>query len=106
MKIYQDPRSGKPIVATSLLTHTQVLSDETAILTGVSAAEFAAGILGAIENPLLAQSIGRRARELAETKYSYDAYLERTRRACGALAPRQGPDSVASGAGKGVKDVA
>ena len=68
-----------------LLTHTQVLSDDTAILTGVSSAEFAEGILRALENPLLAQAIGRRARELAETKYSYDAYLERTRRACGAL---------------------
>ena len=34
LKIYQYLRSGKPIVATRLLTHTQVLSDDTAILTG------------------------------------------------------------------------
>ena len=33
LKIYQYLRSGKPIVATRLLTHTQVLSDDTAILT-------------------------------------------------------------------------
>ena len=45
LKIYQYLRSGRPIVATRLLTHTQVLSDETAILTGASAGEFAAGIL-------------------------------------------------------------
>ncbi len=38
LKIYQYLRSGKPIVATRLLTHTQVLSDETAILTGATAA--------------------------------------------------------------------
>ncbi len=48
LKIYQYLRSGRPIVATRLLTHTQVLSDETAILTGASAGEFAAGILSAI----------------------------------------------------------
>ena len=31
--------------------------------------------------------VGRRARELAETKYSYEAYLERTRQAVEALMP-------------------
>jgi len=86
LKIYQYLRSGRPIVATRLLTHTQVLSDETAILTGASAGEFAGGILSAMTNPAAAAAVGRRARELAETKYSYQAYLDRTRRACALLA--------------------
>jgi glycosyltransferase involved in cell wall biosynthesis len=86
LKIYQYLRSGRPIVATRLLTHTQVLSDETAILTGASAGEFAGGILSAMINPAASAAIGRRARELAETKYSYQAYLDRTRRACALLA--------------------
>ena len=51
LKIYQYLRSAKAIVATRLLTHTQVLDDDTAFLTGVSAAEFADGILAALENP-------------------------------------------------------
>jgi glycosyltransferase involved in cell wall biosynthesis len=85
LKIYQYLRSGKPIVATRLLTHTQVLSDDTAILTGASPRELADGILRALNDPALAAGIGRRARLLAETKYSYDAYLDRTRRACAAL---------------------
>ena len=87
LKIYQYLRSGKPIVATRLLTHTQVLSDDTAILTEASPRAFAAGILKAIGDPVQSAELGRRARTLAETKYSYEAYLERTRRACGALAP-------------------
>jgi glycosyltransferase involved in cell wall biosynthesis len=87
LKIYQYLRSGKPIVATRLLTHTQVLGDDTAILTGTSPQEYADGILAAVADPVRSADIGRRARELAETKYSYEAYLERTRRACGALAP-------------------
>jgi len=86
LKIYQYLRSGRPIVATRLLTHTQVLSDETAILTGASAGEFATGILSAMTNPGAAAALGRRARDLAETKYSYQAYLDRTRRACALLA--------------------
>jgi glycosyltransferase involved in cell wall biosynthesis len=85
LKIYQYLRSGKPIVATRLLTHTQVLSDQTAILTGASPSEFAEGILAGIDDRERAAAVGRRARELAETKYSYAAYLERTRQAVEAL---------------------
>ena len=99
LKLYQYLRSGKAIVATRLLTHTQVLSDETAILTGVTPQEYADGILAGLTDPARAAAIGRRARELAETKYSYEAYLEKTRQACAALLP-------ASPAGAVVKDIA
>jgi glycosyltransferase involved in cell wall biosynthesis len=85
LKIYQYLRAGRPIVATRLLTHTQVLSDDTAFLTPPSAEGFAAGILAAIEDRPRAAAAARRARELAETKYSYAAYLERTRRAMDSL---------------------
>ena len=99
LKIYQYLRSGKPIVATRLRTHTQVLNDETAILTGITAQAFADGILVGLTDPARAASVGRRARELADTKYSYEAYLERTRQACAALMPA--PPAAAI-----VKDVA
>jgi glycosyltransferase involved in cell wall biosynthesis len=82
LKIYQYLRSGKPIVATRLLTHTQVLSDDTAILTGATPREFADGILAALNDRVRADRVGENARWLAETKYSYEAYLERTREAC------------------------
>ena len=97
LKIYQYLRAGKPIVATRLLTHTQVLSDETAILTGATAAELAEGLLAALTDAGRAQQIGRNARQLAVSKYSYEAYLERTRTACAALfdgAPRVQPHAV------------
>src|SRR4051812_29581120 len=99
LKIYQYLRSGKAIVATRLLTHTQVLSDDTAILTGVTPAEYADGILAGLTDPDRATAIGRRARELAETKYSYAAYLEKTRQACAALLPAATAAAV-------VKDIA
>jgi len=85
LKIYQYLRSGKPIVATRLLTHTQVLNDDTALLTGATAREFADGILAALTDRGRAAAIGKQARLMADTKYSYEAYLERTRQACAAL---------------------
>ena len=99
LKIYQYLRSGKATVATRLLTHTQVLSDDTAILTGATPEEFAGGLLAGLNDPERSAAIGRRARDLAETKYSYEAYLERTRQACDALMPTPPPVAV-------VKDLA
>jgi len=85
LKIYQYLRSGRPIVATRLLTHTQVLTDDVAYLTEPTAAAFGAGILSAIADPERARAVGARARHLADTKYSYEAYLTRTRQACAHL---------------------
>lgn len=101
LKIYQYLRSGRAIVATRLLTHTQVLDDQTAILTGTTPREFADGILAALSDSPRAARLGANAKRLAETKYSYEAYLERTRRACAGLFP---PDTPLSGSP--VKDLA
>jgi glycosyltransferase involved in cell wall biosynthesis len=81
LKIYQYLRAGRPIVATRLLTHTQVLDDEVAILTEATPDGFAAGIIEALVDPERAATLGRAAQCLADTKYSYEAYLDRTRRA-------------------------
>jgi glycosyltransferase involved in cell wall biosynthesis len=100
LKIYQYLRSGRVIVATRLLTHTQVLSDETAILTGPTPLEFADGIVKALADPARAEALGRRAQQLAETKYSYEAYLDKTRQACDALQAGKRNPAV------GIEDVA
>ncbi|MCA1560386.1 MAG: glycosyltransferase [Acidobacteria bacterium] len=85
LKLYQYLRSGRPIVATRLLTHTQVLDDEVAFLTAATAEALGEGILAAVQDPARANAVAARARHLAETKYSYEAYLERTRQACAYL---------------------
>lgn len=85
LKIYQYLRAGRPIVATRLLTHTQVLDDEVAFLTAATPDAFGAGILAALGDPERARAVGARARHLADTKYSYEAYLSRTREACAHL---------------------
>lgn len=78
LKIYQYLRSGRPIVATRLRTHTQVLDDDVAILVEPSAEGLSEGILRAISDPVAAE-VGAKARRLAETKYSDEAFIEKTR---------------------------
>ena len=85
LKIYQYLRSGRPIVATRLLTHTQVLDDGVAYLSDATAHGFAEAILDALADPERARAVAVRARQLAETKYSYEAYLNRTRQALALL---------------------
>jgi glycosyltransferase involved in cell wall biosynthesis len=96
LKIYQYLRSGRPIVATRLLTHTQVLNDDVAILTTATSEGFAAGILTALNDVDRAREVGTGARALADTKYSYEAYLLRTRQACDHLTAKSTPQ-VAGG---------
>jgi glycosyltransferase involved in cell wall biosynthesis len=85
LKIYQYLRSGRAIVATRLLTHTQVLDDSVAFLTEPTPEAFADGVLDSLSHPAAAKAVGDRARHLADTKYSYEAYLARTRQACAYL---------------------
>src|SRR5690606_18828105 len=82
LKIYQYLRSGRPIVATDLRTHTQVLSRETAMLVAPTAEAMAAGMVEIFDNPSLGAAIGARAAALAATEYSEEAYIAKTRRAC------------------------
>jgi glycosyltransferase involved in cell wall biosynthesis len=87
LKIYQYLRSGRPIVATRLLTHTQVLDDEVAILTEPTPDGFAAGIARGLADRESAAALGARAARLAATKYSYEAYLDRTRQVITRVSP-------------------
>jgi glycosyltransferase involved in cell wall biosynthesis len=79
LKLYQYLRSGRPIVATRLLTHTQVLDDETSILTEPTPAGYAQGIIEAVNDPARSKAIGARAKAMADVKYSEEAYLTKTR---------------------------
>lgn len=79
LKIYQYLRSGRPIVATRLRTHTQVLDDEVAILVEPTAEKLAEGIVRAFVDPS-AQTLGANAQHLANTKYSDEAFIAKTKR--------------------------
>lgn len=74
LKIYSYLRSGRPIVATNLITHTQVLNPEIAVLTDPEPQAFAIGIIEALSNPQMNKMV-ERAQQIAEEKYSYREYL-------------------------------
>ena len=81
LKIYSYLRSGKPIVATNLLTHTQVLTPEIARLVEPMPEPFAAAILELLERPDERARLSGAARIVAQEKYSRESYLRRTAQA-------------------------
>ena len=103
LKIYSYLRSGRPIVATDLRTHTQVLEPGTAVLVPPDPAAFAAAIGRLIDDPAERARIASAASALAERKYSRASYVERTREAYarllgpGALPGRGGAVGAAAG---------
>ncbi len=79
LKIYSYLRSGKPIVATAHLTHTQVLNPDVSVLTDCTAEAFGQGVLSVVRDAELSRKITKNAAALAEEKYSYEVYLKKTK---------------------------
>jgi glycosyltransferase involved in cell wall biosynthesis len=76
LKIYSFLKSGKPVVATRLWTHTQVLDDGIALLTGTDAASLAAGIRTALFTDEGAEKAAA-AKTFAQREYSPARYREK-----------------------------
>jgi glycosyltransferase involved in cell wall biosynthesis len=87
LKIYQYLRAGRPIVATNLLTHTQVLDPTVAHLADPTPEAFGQAIVEVLQDRDLAARLSAAARHMAETKYTYEAYVEKTRQAVSWLRP-------------------
>jgi glycosyltransferase involved in cell wall biosynthesis len=75
LKIYSYLSSGKPIVATNLAPHTQVLNDEIALLVAPTGEAFANGILALVRSPDLRRRLGHRAQQFAQERFGYADYL-------------------------------
>jgi glycosyltransferase involved in cell wall biosynthesis len=78
LKVYSYLRSGRPIVATDLVTHTQVLTPEIAMLVPPEPGPFAEGLARLLDDPAERRAMASRARAVAVEKYSRDAYVRRT----------------------------
>jgi len=87
LKIYSYLRSGKPIVATNLLTHTQVLTEDIAKLVDPKPEPFAAAMLELIDRADERQRLSAAAAAVAKEKYSRESYLRRTAEAYRRLSP-------------------
>ena len=90
LKIYSYLASGRPIVATRIGSHMQVLTPEVAVLVEPTAEGLAMGICRLLRDGELAATVGRQARAFADTRFSHVAYLARVRQAYASLAELTG----------------
>jgi glycosyltransferase involved in cell wall biosynthesis len=87
LKIYSYLHADKPIVATRITSHTQVLTDTTALLVEPNENTFAEGILQILDNPELAERLGKNAHQLAQDKFSRQDYISKVNQIYKSLMP-------------------
>jgi glycosyltransferase involved in cell wall biosynthesis len=89
MKVYSYMLSGKPILATRIRAHTQVLDDQCALLVAPEAEAMAEGLAALTRDPKLREKLGATARARAAKSYTLEVFREKVRRAYGAVSALQ-----------------
>lgn len=74
MKIYSYLDSGRPVLATRLPTHTQVLDDEIALLSHANSQAMAEGMISLITDKKFALKLATNAKQRVKTEFSHDAF--------------------------------
>ncbi|HUQ51839.1 MAG TPA: glycosyltransferase, partial [Gammaproteobacteria bacterium] len=76
MKLYSYLGAGKAVLATRIRSHTQVLTDDCALLVEPTAPALASGLETLLRAPALREQLGSAARRLATTRYSLTQFRE------------------------------
>ena len=100
MKIYSYMLSGKPILATRMTTHTQVLNDDNAVLADPVPGPFADALSELLGDAGKREAIGRRAILDIEERYSFKVYKGKLSRIYGVIAQDLGITMEACRAGE------
>ena len=74
MKIYSYLHSGRALLATRLVTHTQVLNDQIACLAGADKLSFAKALAQLVEDSQLRDRLGLAAKEYAQQNCTLPAF--------------------------------
>jgi glycosyltransferase involved in cell wall biosynthesis len=77
MKVYSYLQSGKPVLATRLPTHTQVMNDDVSVLVTPDAASMAKGMSRLIESADTRQKIGDAGRTYVQREFSEQRFRQR-----------------------------
>jgi glycosyltransferase involved in cell wall biosynthesis len=85
MKVYSYMNSGTAILATRILSHTQVLDDHCALLAEPNSQALAKGLATLAADEALRTRLGSAARRRARERYSVEAFREKVRVAYRAL---------------------
>jgi glycosyltransferase involved in cell wall biosynthesis len=80
LKVYEQLASGKPLVATRIYSHTQVLSEDDTFLAEPEPADLARAIVAALTDAGAAAEKVARAKALYESRYSRPAYVGKMQR--------------------------
>jgi glycosyltransferase involved in cell wall biosynthesis len=81
LKIYTYMQAGKPIVATDLATHTQVLDDQVAVLVKPEPSFLAQGLVDVLSDSQRAKVLGAASAARVEQDYSWARFREKVRAA-------------------------
>jgi glycosyltransferase involved in cell wall biosynthesis len=84
-KVYTYLASGKPLVATRLPTHTQIMDESMAFLVEPTPAGLVSGIRAVLADPAEASRRAARGRAVVEREYSLGRYAEKVARAYAAV---------------------
>jgi glycosyltransferase involved in cell wall biosynthesis len=76
MKLYSYLAAGKAVLATRIRSHTQVLTDDCALLVEPQSQALAQGLETLLRSPALREQLGLAARRLATTRYSITQFRE------------------------------
>lgn len=76
LKLYTYLRAGKPVLATDILSHTQMLNEDIAQLVLATAEGLAHGTLTLLRDPQRARQLGLRGQQFAQERYSWPVFLE------------------------------
>jgi glycosyltransferase involved in cell wall biosynthesis len=79
LKIYEQLASGKPLIATRIWSHTQVLTDEVCFLVDPDPDSIAAGMMAALRDPERAKRLAANAQALYEREYARSVYERKIR---------------------------
>ena len=77
MKIFPYLHSGRPVVATDLFTHNQILTPDVAALARPTPDGFAKSLLALAEDVQSRQLLGSAGRKFVETNHTYAAHQDR-----------------------------
>lgn len=77
MKVYSYLQSGKPVLATRLSTHTQVMNDEVSVLVEPDAGSMAEGMRRLIGSAQVRERVGSAGRAYVEREFSEQRFRQR-----------------------------
>ena len=87
LKIYSYLHANRPIVATNITAHTQILNSETAVLVEPNREALAEGILRVLRDPKFAECIAKNAYEFARERLSHQDYISKVNQIYQSLSP-------------------